>query len=193
MNIPRESITVYPSIVTLPKVRQAAIICPLCIMVIALIFWIKPSSGATVTGLAVWTVIMQACSALFLVLLFRAAKSIRDTLDGRKIIQKISLPEKDLLDKAFRVGRYAPIDTRPHPEHLPDWLEHNEIILKSVMVTFEECHSVSPKIRNEVYESFHKGLSALISSQPDGGNSFAVSKGEVQKMIDQLFPTISLP
>jgi len=135
----------------------------------------------------------QAFSALFLVLAFRAAKSVRDTLDGRKTIQKIALPEKDLLDKAFRAGRYAPVDIRPHPEHLEDWLEHNEIVLKSVMDTFEECHIVSPKIRDEIYKSFHNGLSALISSQPDGSNSFAVSKSEVQKMIDQLFLKINRP
>lgn len=190
MNTPRKSVSVYPSLMTLPHVRQAEVVCPLCIFGIALIFWAKPSSGATVTGLAFWTVTMQALSAVFLVLAFRAAKSISDVLAERKIIQKISLPEKDLLDKAFRTGRYAPIDTRPHPEHLSDWLEHNEIILRSIIVSFEEHYIISPEIRGEVYESFHKGLSELIFSQPDGGNAFAVSKNEVKIMIDQIFPAI---
>jgi hypothetical protein len=185
-----ENISGAPSLRTLSQVRQAAAICPFCILGIALIFWAKPSSGATVTGLALWTVIMQGFSALFLVLLFRAAKAVGDTLEERKIVQKISLPERDLLEKAFRSGSYAPIDTKPHPEHLTDWMEHNETVLKSVMATFEECHIMSPMAKDNVREMINKGVSELIASQPDGGNSFAVSKSEVQNMIDRLFSKI---
>ena len=185
-----ENIPGAPPVRTLSQVRQAAAICPFCILGIALIFWAKPSSGATVTGLALWTVIMQGFSAIFLVLLFRAAKAVGDTLEERKVVQKIPLSERDLLDKAYRLGRYAPIDTKPHPEHLPDWIEHNETILKSVMATFEERHIISPTVKEKVRERFHKGVSELVASQPDGGNSFAVSKSEVQNMIDRLFSKI---
>jgi len=190
MKTQTESASTYQPIITLPAVKQATLICPVCLLGIALIFWIKPSSGATVTGLAFWTVIMQAFSALLLVLVFRAAKSIGDFLDRRKSVQKILLPDKDLLEKAFRAGRYAPIDTRPHPEHLTDWQEHNKLVLQSLVASFEEHHIISPLLRGKVLESFHKGLSQLISSQPDGGNSFAVGKSEVQKMLDQVFPKI---
>ncbi|MDA8058775.1 MAG: hypothetical protein M0Z37_00250 [Nitrospiraceae bacterium] len=185
-----ENISGAPPLTTLSTVRQAMAICPFCILGIALIFWAKPSSGATVTGLALWTVIMQAFSAIFLVLLFRAAKAVGDTLEARKTVQKVSLPEKELLEQAFRTGRYAPIDTKPHPEHLPEWMEHNETVLKSVMATFEEKHIMPPTAKGKVRERFHKGVSELIASQPDGGNSFAVSKGEVQNMINRLFSTI---
>lgn len=186
MNTRRDSLTIHPTIRTLPKVRQAAIVCPFCILGIALIFWAKPSSGSTVTGLALWTVIMQGFSAIFLVLVFRAAKSVSDTIEEQKIIEKIALPEKELLEKVYRTGRYAPIDTKPHPEHIPEWMEHNKGILQSIIATFEKCHAIPTGCREKIRESFHRGLSELITSQPDGGNSFAVPRQEVKKMIDQL-------
>lgn len=182
--------TKFPSLMTLPTVRQAIVICPLCILIIASIFWLKPATGGTVRGLALLTVGMQACSALFLIMAFRAAKSIREALDGRKTIQKITLSDKGLLDKAFIWGRYVPIDPHPNPMHITDWLDNNEIILRSVLVTFEEAHVIPPQLREEVYRAFHNGVSALLASQPEGNNSFALTKDEDQILVDQLFSRV---
>ncbi len=180
----------YPSLLTLPTVRQAIIICPLCILAIIGIYWAKPTEGNTVFGLAFLTGIVQAFAALFLVMAVRAAKSIREEMDSRHTIRKVQVSDSQLMEEAFRLGRYAAIDTKPNPEHVPEWAEYVRIILEGTLHQIESTRVIRPDQREAVIREFQRGVETLVACQSNGDNTFALTNTAICQMVGRIFQEI---
>lgn len=168
------------------KVLRAAVGVPLCLLGIVLVFALKPASGATIGGLALLTAFVQALGALGLVLFYSALSDVIRIRSIRGNIAVETLEESALLAAARRLGRHALIDTRPHPEHLEEWIENSTAIVGSSLSDFMEKHRVFPAQFPLVLSEVEEGIRELIGSQNAEDIGFALSRKELLGLVPKI-------
>ena len=152
------------TVLGLKWVRLAASIIPLCLTGIFLIFYLKPSMGHNISGLAVLTASIQAMAALSIVLFFIAVRQYLKFREDRKIVPRTLVPESVLLQEAFRIGRYPYVDTQPNPEHREDWVENVRMAIGGRLMDLLDSHPVLPKELPLVLAKMEEGFRVLLKA-----------------------------
>ncbi|MHB1286040.1 MAG: hypothetical protein ACYCYP_05665 [Leptospirales bacterium] len=180
-----------PSPLSLPKVRLAIIGIPLCIFGIFLIFYLKPTSGGSVQGLAILTAVIQAFGAIGIVLFFTALLEYLKARSSSKMIKRTHLNEGELLKQAHYLGERSCIDTCPHPEHKDEWVETVAQILGGSLQDLFESHPVRPDQYPKIIKEVGAGVTDLLRRQNQDRVSFSLSPDEVIALIPRVTDRLS--
>lgn len=181
------------TVLGLKWVRLAASIIPLCLTGIFLIFYLKPSMGHNISGLAVLTASIQAMAALSIVLFFMAVRQYLKFREDRKIVPRTLVPESVLLQEAFRIGRYPYVDTQPNPEHREDWVENVRMAIGGRLMDLLDSHPVLPKELPLVLAKMEEGFRVLLKAHyiEEQGRLSSLSLDEIYALLPLIFEKLS--
>lgn len=175
---------------SLPRVRLALVGIPLCVLGIFLIFYLKPTSGDSVRGLAILTAVLQAFGAAGIVLFFTALLEYLKDQASHVKIERRKVPEKELLLEAHRIGAMACIDTCPHPEHKEEWVETVSSILNGSLQDLLEHYYVSQNQIPKIIREIGIGTTELLQRQHEERASYSLSAEDVIALLPQVLERI---
>lgn len=180
-------------VLNLKWVRLAVLIIPLCLAGIFLIFYLKPSLGLSISGLAFLTASIQAMAALSVVLFFMALRQYLKFRESQKVIPRTVVSENVLLQEAFHIGRYPYVDTSPNPEHQEEWVENVRMAIGGRLMDLLDSHPVPPEKLTIVLEEIKKGFRELLKVHyvEEAGRLSTLSLDEIYALIPSIFEKLS--
>lgn len=180
-------------VLKLKWVRLAVILIPLCLSGIFLIFYLKPSLGLSISGLAVLTASIQAMAALSVVLFFMALRQYLKFKESQKVVSRTVVSESVLLQEAFHIGRYPYVDTSPNPEHQEEWVENVRMAIGGRLMDLLDSHPVPPEKLTIVLEEIKKGFRELLKVHyvEEEGRLSTLSLDEIYALIPPIFEKLS--
>ena len=163
----------WQAILGLKWVRLAAGIVPLCLTGIFLIFYLKPSLGHTISGLAV-----------------RQYLKFRE---DQKVIPRTVVSESVLLQEAFRIGRYPYVDTQPNPEHREEWAGNVRMAIGGRLMDLLDSHPVLPHELPLVLAKIEEGFRILLKAHyiEEEGRLSTLSLDEIYGLFPLIFEPLS--
>lgn len=181
------------TVLKLKWVRLAIILIPLCLSGIFLIFYLKPSLGLSISGLAVLTASIQAMAALSIVLFFMAIRQYLKFKESQKVVPRTVVSESVLLQEAFHIGRYPYVDTSPNPEHQEEWVENVRMAIGGRLMDLLDSHPVPPEKLTVVLEEIKKGFRELLKAHyvEEEGRLSTLSLDEIYALIPSIFEKLS--
>jgi len=111
---------------------------------------------------------------------FWSSKSLEKENDARPV-QKISIPEEELLKEAWRIGRYAPTNCEcpPAPDIKPVWIDNNIQALEVFVQRFYRKYNIPPALEPRIFLNIYEGFKDLVKANPDEKDSpFCMSSAE---------------
>lgn len=185
----RES--VLKTILRLRHVRLAVGIIPLCLTGIVLIFYLKPHFGASISGLAILTVSIQAMAALIVVLFFTALREYLKFKDSNVVILQTPLDEDALLRGAFHIGRRSLVDTAPNPEHKEEWIQNVRTSLAGSLMDFLDAHPVPARNLSSILGQTERGFRELLEADHSGKDeTLSLSMEEILELVPLIFQNL---
>ncbi|MCL4461692.1 MAG: hypothetical protein M1297_08300 [Nitrospirae bacterium] len=183
----------WGAVLGLKWVRLAIGIIPLCLTGIFLIFYLKPSLGLNISGLAVLTASVQAMAALSIVLLFMAVRQYLKFREDQKVIPRTVVPESVLLQEAFRIGRYPYVDTQPNPEHREEWAGNVRMAIGGRLMDLLDSHPVLPHELPLVLAKIEEGFRVLLKAHyiEEEGRLSTLSLDEIYALFPLIFEPLS--
>lgn len=124
---------------------------------------------------------------------FWSTKS-QDKDDEARPVQKISIPEEELLKEAWRIGRYAPTNCEcpPAPHIIPVWIDNNIQALETFVRRFYHTYNVPPALEPRIFLSMYEGFKDLVKANPDGKDSpFCMSSAETIAVARRVFTVLA--